>query len=170
MNSKIADTATFETLLQPLRGLAIWQRNVDIELSHESELEAMQKKIDRMVEDMHRRDSRESFAPVVDMGETDQVFMFTVELPGMDESDVTITVTPDTIAIRGHKITAAHEEMDSCLTRERRFGFVERILLMPEGVDTEDVGLKFKNGVLTIRVAKLAVGQQPARRHFDLAS
>jgi HSP20 family protein len=48
--------------------------------------------------------------------------------------------------------------------RERRFGYFERVLLLPDNVDEERIACEFRNGVLTVHIPKTEQAQQQARR------
>ena len=49
------------------------------------------------------RGGAESFIPRIDVSETDKEVNVSAELPGMDENDVDVSLTKDTLTIRGEK-------------------------------------------------------------------
>jgi HSP20 family molecular chaperone IbpA len=49
-------------------------------------------------------------------------------------------------------------------TRERRYGFFERIIPLPDNVDEENVSCEFRDGVLTIHIPKMAPAGTRGRR------
>jgi len=102
--------------------------------------------------------------PQVDLRETDKEIEVIAELPGMDEADVDVSVAPGMLTIRGEKKSEHEREGDGYLLRERSFGRLERVVPLPEGVDLDSAEATFKNGVLTVRIAKTAEAQRAAKR------
>lgn len=99
--------------------------------------------------------------PSVDILESDEVVVFSVDLPGMEEKDVDVWINRDTLKIRGQR--TLHQDGKTWHLRERCEIF-ERLLLIPEGVDTDDTSMQFRNGVLTIRISKISKRKRAARR------
>ena len=102
--------------------------------------------------------------PQVDVRETDQEIEVIAELPGMDEADVDVSVAPGMLTIRGEKKSEREQEGDGYILRERSFGRIERMVPLPEGLDLDSAEATFKNGVLTVRIAKTAEAQRAAKR------
>jgi len=96
------------------------------------------------------------FAPRVNVSETDKDVTVSAELPGMDEKDVEVTLDDDVLTIRGEK-KEEHEEKDgNWYHSERSYGSFQRAIAVPAGVDAEHVKARFKKGVLTVKMPKLA--------------
>jgi HSP20 family protein len=102
--------------------------------------------------------------PQVDVRETDQEVEVVAELPGMDEADVDVSVAEGMLTIRGEKKSEREREGDGYILRERSFGRIERLVPLPEGLDLDSAEATFKNGVLTVRIAKTAEAQRAAKR------
>lgn len=108
-----------------------------------------------------------SFSPTVNLAETDDALEATVELPGMTEDDVEVSVTRDGLVISGEKREeqAEEDEERSYYRRERSYGYFRRTIPLPEGaVDRDACEATFENGVLTVRLPKRADAQPQARR------
>lgn len=82
----------------------------------------------------------------------------------MDEADVDVSVAEGMLTIRGEKKSEREREGDGYILRERSFGRIERMVPLPEGLDLDSAEATFKNGVLTVRIAKTAEAQRAAKR------
>jgi HSP20 family protein len=110
-------------------------------------------------------DSPETPAPPrVDMHETDNEVEIKVELPGMDESDVDVSLADGVLTVRGEKKDEREKKHKGYVLRERSFGSVERIVPLPPGLDLDSATAAFKRGVLTVTIRKTAEAQAQTRR------
>src|SRR5690349_3104927 len=94
--------------------------------------------------------------PAVDITEDDGTINVTAELPGMAEKDIQVTLSGNTLVIRGEKRQEREEKDKGYHLSERCYGEFQRSFLLPEGVDSDKVEAKFANGVLTVSVPKTA--------------
>lgn len=92
--------------------------------------------------------------PYADVTETDDAIEVAVELPGVDEKDVEISLAGDVLSIRGEKKATKQEKRAGQYISERSYGVFHRTIPLPAGVDTEKVSAKFKQGVLTINLPR----------------
>ncbi len=104
----------------------------------------------------------ERFMPRIDMTENDAQFKVTAELPGMDEKDIEVILTGDTLTIKGEKTTDSKDE-DRHHT-ERYYGSFRRTIPLPGAVTADKVTAGFKNGVLTVTLPKAAEAREPVHR------
>jgi len=89
----------------------------------------------------------------------------TVELPGLDKSDVRIDINDDVLTLRGEK-KSEHTEKDEkkeFFLEERTYGVFERSFTLPPTVNVEKVAAKFEKGVLTITLPKSEVKKPRGR-------
>jgi HSP20 family protein len=93
--------------------------------------------------------------PSVDLIERDNEIIIKAELPGVDKKDMDISVTKNTVSIKG---TTSHEEKeekgDYCRSEISR-GEYARTLTLPSEIDDEKVTATFKNGILELKLPKL---------------
>lgn len=103
-------------------------------------------------------------SPSVDLTESEKGYELTMELPGMDASDVELELSGDTLTVRGEKRkeTETHEQ-DFHLT-ERSFGQFRRSFTLPSGVDATKIGAAFAKGVLTISLPKSKEAQTKPKK------
>jgi HSP20 family protein len=99
-------------------------------------------------------DGQDVFSPAVDVHETDDKIVVAAELPGVDPKALEIKVEGDSLWISGERKQENEEKTKSYHRVERWYGRFERQLTLPAGADPEKVDAAYKNGVLTIEVAK----------------
>jgi HSP20 family protein len=100
----------------------------------------------------------------VDISEGRKAYSVRAELPGMELQDVSIRVEGHTLILQGEKRRESEEEDEGYHCVERSYGAVQRVLSLPDDADCESIQAKFKNGVLTLRIAKQAPPASQARR------
>jgi HSP20 family protein len=100
--------------------------------------------------------------PHVELGETDQEIRVTVELPGLDEKDVEITVEDGILTLRGEKRSEV-DDKDRGYT-ERSYERFERRIGLPQGIDRDHAAATFRNGVLTVTLPKTEAANENVRR------
>jgi len=99
--------------------------------------------------------------PRVDLKEEDKSYTMEMELPGHTENDIDIELDHDNLTIAS-KTKESKEEKEDCkapkyLLKERRCRAFQRRFTLPDDVDSEAITANFKNGILTINMAKKAV-------------
>ena len=101
------------------------------------------------------------FTPPVDITETDQAIVLEADMPGVDETDLDITLEQDVLTIRG----AVQEHAPTgreCTYREYEVGRFERAFTLTEEVDRDAIHATVRNGVLTLTLPKAA--PEPAKK------
>ncbi len=136
-------------------------------------LASLQREVNRLFDDFWGRfEQRGSSVPaplegglaVADVVETDASIEVTVELPGLDEKDLDVSIAADALTIRGEKKVEREEEKKGFYLSERSYGSVFRSIPLPAGVDIEKADAKFKNGVLSVTLPKSQQTQGGGRR------
>jgi HSP20 family protein len=94
------------------------------------------------------------FAPSLDITENDREITVQAEVPGVDATDLDVTVTGDRMTISGEKKETVEETEKNYHQKEIRAGRFSRMISLPAGVDTENITAEHKNGVLTVRLKK----------------
>jgi len=90
--------------------------------------------------------------PSVDMYAEGEQLVVKTELPGIDKNDINIRVHDNSLIISGEKKSEKTEGDKEYYRVERSSGSFERSILLPEGVNSEKVTARFKNGILEIRM------------------
>jgi HSP20 family protein len=96
----------------------------------------------------------EAVNPQIDVHETDDALVVTASLPGIKADDLDMTITGQTLTLRGEFKADERVERDQYLYRERRFGAFNRTLQLPVRVQGERATATFADGVLTLSVPK----------------
>ena len=94
------------------------------------------------------------FVPSVDVREEDNEVFVSAELPGMDQKDIDVTVTRDSVRIAGEKKMEEETEERGYHRRETSYGSFERVIDLPAEVDENKAQAEFKNGVLHVKLPK----------------
>jgi HSP20 family protein len=89
-------------------------------------------------------------SPAIDMYQTDNEVVVKATLPGLKPEDVDITVTGDTLTLRGEYKQESEQKNARYHIREQRSGSFERTLRLPTDVKADRAHADFENGVLTI--------------------
>ena len=99
------------------------------------------------------------WVPSVDVRETDESFVITAELPGIEVSDVELTVTSEGLTLKGEKKKNTESEADTRRGHitERVYGEFSRSFSFPIPVTPDDVVAQARHGILTITVKKAEV-------------
>lgn len=103
--------------------------------------------------------------PRLEVSETDKDFRVSAELPGIDAKDVEISLEDDLLSIRAQK--SAEKEGGNernYHVNERSYGTFSRYLRLPFAPDANQVQAAFKDGVLTITIAKPESMQRKVHR------
>ena len=94
-------------------------------------------------------------AMAVDVGETDQGFEVTADVPGLALEDIEVVAIERKLTIRGER-KQAKAEGNRPHIRERTWGKLARTILLPVDIDTEKTEARLDRGVLTVTVPKAA--------------
>jgi HSP20 family protein len=95
-----------------------------------------------------------NFTLSLDVKETDKEFVIKAELPGVDEKDVEVTVTDDTVTIKGEKKEEKEDKGKNYYYMERSYGSFNRTIPLATGAEAGKAEASFKNGILNIIVPK----------------
>jgi HSP20 family protein len=77
-----------------------------------------------------------------------------VQLPGMTAADIELTITGETITIRGERKREEGVKEDSYRRQERPMGRWSRTVTLPDRVESGQVAASFSDGILTITIPK----------------
>lgn len=92
--------------------------------------------------------------PSMDIEENDNSLEIMVEMPGVDQKDVDVTVSDASLSIFGEKKRSKESGNGNRRVSECSYGAYERALSLPFSVDAKDVKASYDNGVLHMTVPK----------------
>ena len=115
--------------------------------------------VNRLFEDNFTRDlsahaDLATWAPAVDIYETENELVVKADLPDLDEKDLDVRVANNTLTIRGERKFEKNVNEDNCLRIERAYGSFSRSFSLPNTVSSENIRADYRNGVLTLHMAK----------------
>ncbi|MGB7874479.1 MAG: Hsp20/alpha crystallin family protein [Anaerolineales bacterium] len=117
------------------------------------EMMSLRDAMDRLFDDAFTRPisvSGVSGMPAIDMYQTNDDVVVKATLPGLKAEEVDITVTGETLTLRGEFKHEDEQKETSYHIREQRYGSFERSILLPTDVKADKAVADFENGVLTI--------------------
>ena len=94
------------------------------------------------------------WSPVVDTHETKDGFLLQVELPGVKQEDIQVSIEGDTLNLKGERKREAEVKEDQYHRIERSYGAFQRSIVLPSVVDPGRVKATYRDGVLEIQLPK----------------
>ena len=152
--------------------LVPWRSNLPTRRSEQEgdSFAMMRREMNQLFSDFFRDleasgEERGVFNPRLNVTETENEIEATVELPGLSEEDIDLTLTRDGLTIQGEKKAEQEEEGKNYYRRERSYGYFKRTIpLPPDVIDQDKVEASFDQGVLTITMPKREQVQASSRR------
>ncbi|MEA3348953.1 MAG: Hsp20/alpha crystallin family protein [Pseudomonadota bacterium] len=95
------------------------------------------------------------WSPAVDFFDLGDGYRIVIEIPGIEKEQIELSVYADKVVIKGRReesFEVAGKAEVLCL--ERVHGRFERVIILPDSVDSELVKASLNNGVLTILLVK----------------
>jgi HSP20 family protein len=98
----------------------------------------------------------ENFYPRIDISESKNNINVSAEIPGVKKENIKITLQDNILTIEGEKKKETEEKENNFFRSERMYGSFKRSFTLPEEVDSEKIEAKFEDGMLHIKMKKLA--------------
>lgn len=100
--------------------------------------------------------SPDYFSPNIEVQDLGKTYQVSVEVPGMDEKDINVTLKENNLVIEGERKNETKEEdkRKGLFHTEMSYGRFYRSVPLPDDVDTENVNANYKNGLLTVELTK----------------
>lgn len=122
-----------------------------------AEMDRLRSEIDRIFQEglggsLFRE--RSGVFPPVNVYEDKDRYMLTAELPGVRPEDVEITVTEESVTLRGQRKPEDGGEKANYHRRERESGSFRRVVSLPERIDPNKVEATSRHGVLYVTLPK----------------
>lgn len=103
-------------------------------------------------------------SPASDAKADKNAYRITMELPGVEEKDIDVSVHDGVVTVKGEKTAEREEKGDTWFFSERQFGSFSRTFRLPADASQDKVDAELKDGVLTITAPKAAPEQAEARK------
>jgi HSP20 family protein len=119
----------------------------------------LQDEVNRLFEDNFTRERSghadlATWAPPVDIYETENELVVKAELPDFQDKDIDVRITDNTLTIRGERKFEKDVKEENYLRIERAYGSFMRSFSLPNTVSSENIRADYRNGVLTLHMAK----------------
>ncbi len=98
----------------------------------------------------------EWLAPASEASTDDNAYHIAMELPGVEEDDIELSVQRGVVTVKGEKRTQREDKGETWYFSERQYGAFSRSFRLPGDADEAGVSADLKDGVLTITVPKAA--------------
>jgi HSP20 family protein len=95
-----------------------------------------------------------SFIPAVDIYEDPEKVVLKLEVPGIDQKDLSVNIENSTLTVKGERKFEADEKEQNFQRIERSYGSFIRAFTLPSTVNTEDVAASYNAGVLKLELHK----------------
>jgi len=103
-----------------------------------------------------------SWSPAVDIYETDQEYVLTAEVPGLDRDKIDLQIIDNVLFLRGER-NPSKESREVYHRLERPSGSFERQFNLPEEVDQDRIRAQVTEGLLTVFLPKRQIRPQTIR-------
>src|SRR5271154_5732480 len=114
-------------------------------------LSSLQEQVNRMLDATFSGRSDNStmttWAPAVDIYETENELVLKADLPDINERDLDVRVENNMLTIRGERKFEQKVKEDNYLRIERTYGSFSRSFSLPNTVNNEAIKAEYKNGV-----------------------
>lgn len=97
-----------------------------------------------------------TFVPPVDIYEDEQNLVLKLEIPGVNEEDLQVSLENNLLTVKGERKFEKEENEENFHRIERRFGTFTRTFRMPNTVDSDYTSASYDKGILKIALAKRA--------------
>jgi len=97
-----------------------------------------------------------SFVPAVDIYEDEHNLVLKLEVPGVNEDDLNVSLENNLLTVSGERKFEKEEKEENFHRIERRYGSFARTFRLPSTVDAEKVEASYDKGLLKITIGKRA--------------
>jgi HSP20 family protein len=98
--------------------------------------------------------SSTSWRPATDVYETQDALIVLMEIPGVSEEDLSVTLFSDLLVIEGTRPQPRLPAMNACHQLGLKYGDFRSEIPLPRAVDHERVTAEFVKGILTVKLMK----------------
>ena len=104
------------------------------------------------------------FAPASEASVDEAAYRVALELPGVEDKDIDVSVHDGVLTVKGEKKSSREEKGETWYFSEREYGAFSRSFRLPPDADDAKVDAALKDGVLTISVAKKVASTPEAKK------
>ena len=101
--------------------------------------------------------------PASDAKSDDTAYNITMELPGVAEKDLDVSIHEGVVSVKGEKSAEREEKGDTWYFSERQYGSFSRSFRLPPDADGDKIVAELKDGVLSLSIPKAAPKAREAK-------
>jgi len=105
-----------------------------------------------------------AFIPRTNVSETEDAIKLSVELPGMSEDDIDVSMTSEGLLIQGEKREDYEDEGKGLKYVESSYGRFERLIPLTQDIEEDKITANFDRGVLRIELPKTEKAKSRGRK------
>jgi HSP20 family protein len=126
-----------------------WQRRWD-------PIRELQREMGRLFESLDPFESARQVQqyPPLNLYDSGDRYVLSAQLPGITPADIELTITGETLTLRGERKRAEGVTEENYRRRERPMGRWARTITLPDRVESALVGATFADGILTVTLPK----------------
>ena len=94
------------------------------------------------------------WVPAVDIVEEKDRFVLKADVPGVDPTEIEVSMDAGVLSVSGERHTETSDESDGLKRVERISGKFYRRFSLPETADAEGIAAKSSNGILEVTIPK----------------
>lgn len=91
----------------------------------------------------------------IDIVESEGKFQIKAAMPGIDPSEIEVSVENNVLTIRGEHKSEETSENAKLFRRENVYGLFSRSLRLQPNLDQSSIEASFKNGIVTVTISKV---------------
>jgi len=123
------------------------------------EMNQLRSQVNTLFEQMLTRgggelNTTQAWAPSVDIWETETAIVLHVEVAGIKPEDIDVSITGDTLTIKGERKAQKEEKGKQYVRIERSYGAFQRSFTLGVPIDQTGVKAQSKDGVLEVTLPK----------------
>jgi HSP20 family protein len=104
------------------------------------------------------------WSPPVDVYETENAFVLTAEVPGIEQDEVDLQVKDHVLLLKGRRNPCSESSESKYYRLERPSGTFERRFSLPDELETDKIHANLSEGVLTVTLPKRQRRRVQSRR------
>lgn len=124
-----------------------------------TEINAIRHQINDVFGELAGTATKTDWIPALSLIDQGNEYVLTATLAGVQAEDLNIQVSNDTVAISGERKALEIADGAKLLYNDIRQGRFHRVLNFPDGIQNNNVEADFSNGILTLRLPKVAEAQ-----------
>ena len=148
-----------------MRNLNLTKQSTPIDIQHRrNPLHVIENELNKAMRSFYNAFDMPSFnlenfenlmlTPAIDIVDEKDNFKVEVEMPGISEEDVKVSISDGMLTIKGEKSTSTKDTGKNYIMREINYGAYTRNIALPDTVDLDKATATFKKGMLWINIPK----------------